>query len=95
MVIDPHTITFAQTDTFKTVNITHSCSCPFTWTATESTTVNWLVLGTNFPATLSSDHYNIPVTIDRSKLSEDTNRTSLIISSNAYGVDTINVIAIK
>ena len=92
MVITPRRILFTPGHSDTTVSITHTCTCPFSWHATLRTTVPWLRLGTNFPASLTSDHAAIPCSIDRTALMAPDS-TVILITSNAYGADSILVIA--
>ena len=94
MVIAPGIVVLSAPRSDTTVSITHTCSCPFYWHASLRKTVPWLTLGPNFPTTLTSDHAAIPLSIDRTKLAT-TDSTVILISSNAYGVDSILVVANK
>lgn len=100
MVISPSAIVFPSSRSDTTVSITHTCSCPFSWTATLDTvghhsSAGWLTLGPNFPASMTGDHASIPLSIDRSKLLASRDTTTIVIASNSYGVDSIVVIAVK
>ena len=91
MVIDPHMLVFMRGDSVKTVSITHTCSCPFTWTSSVLPVSAWLTV----PASTSGDHTDIPFSIDRSKLLSDTSSAVVHIISNSYGTDSIVVVAYK
>ena len=93
MVIAPDTIVFRSPAMDSTISITHTCSCPFSWSATVSpaTDTAWL----HFQTYQSGDKKDVPISIDRTKLSSDTCRAAIVIASNSYGTDTIVAIAIK
>jgi hypothetical protein len=93
MVIVPDTIVFHPSTTDSSISITHTCSCPFSWSATISPTADtaWL----HFPTYQNGDKTNVPISIDRAKLSADTSRAAIAIASNSYGTDKIMVVAIK
>jgi hypothetical protein len=89
MIIDPIELHFAQGESNKNLAITHTCTCPFTWWSSVPDNAPWL----SFPATMTGDHTDIPVTIDRSRISTDSVSTYVKITSNAYGVDSVLVTA--
>lgn len=93
MIIAPHSIVLASPVSDSTVSITHSCTCPFTWNATISPSIDtsWLI----FPTYQSGDKTDIPISIDTSKLATGTSRATILIVSNSYGEDSIVVTAIK
>ncbi len=91
MIIAPHTLVFSPTTQDSTVSITHSCTCPFTWNATVSPVSPWLT----FQSYQSGDKTDIPIAVDTSLLTADTNRATILIISNSYGEDSIIVTAIK
>lgn len=93
MVIAPDTVVFRPPTTDSTISITHTCTCPFSWNATvlPTTDTAWLA----FQNYQSGDKSDVPITIDRAKLSADTNRAQIAIASNSYGTDTIVVVAIR
>jgi hypothetical protein len=95
MVISPDTVVFPAGDSVAAVSITHTCTCPFSWNATISPATDWLVLDTNFQSYQSGDKDDVPVSINRWLLTSDTSRTFIHIVSNAYGGDSILVIAYK
>jgi hypothetical protein len=95
MVISPSSFIFQAPDSATTVSITHTCTCPFTWTSSLRRSVPWLTLGQNFPASMTGDHASIPLTIDRSKLTQPRDSTVIAIASNSYGVDSITVLGLK
>jgi hypothetical protein len=91
MIIAPHTIVFSSTVPDSTVSITHSCTCPFFWNATISPVSPWLT----FQTYQSGDKSDLPISIDTSLLTADTNRATIVIVSNSYGADSILVTAIR
>ena len=92
MVVSPNTIIFAKGETAKTVSITHTCTCPFSWTATVvDPSATWLT----FPASMSGDNASVPISFDVSKLALDSAQTTVIIVSNQYGADTMLVKVFK
>ena len=95
MVLPIDTVVFHSPDSMKTVSITHTCTCPFSWSATVMPTTNWLVVGTNFPSNQSGDKTDVPLSINRWLLTSDTNTATIRIVSNSYGDTSITVIAYK
>ncbi len=91
MIISPHTLVLSSSKPDTTVSITHSCTCPFTWNATVSPAAPWLT----FPASQTGDKTDVPLSIDTSLLTADTNRATILIISNSYGDDSIVVTSIK
>jgi hypothetical protein len=93
MVIAPDTIVFRPPTTDSSISITHTCSCPFSWSATISPTADttWL----HFTTYQNGDKTNVPISINRANLIADTSRAAISIASNSYGTDTIVVVAIK
>jgi hypothetical protein len=91
MIIAPHTIVFSSTTQDSTVSITHSCTCPFTWNATVSPVSPWLT----FQLYQSGDKTDIPISVNDTLFTADTNRATILIVSNSYGEDSIVVTAIK
>jgi hypothetical protein len=90
MVISPHTLTYTHSDAIKPLSITHTCTCPFNWN------VNVLTLTQVLKDTSGSgDNTQVPISIDRTKMTEDTLRATLQITSNGYGTDTVQVIVLK
>lgn len=89
MVITPKSLTFSATDTTKSISITHTCTCPFTWWASVPTEATWL----NFPASMQGDHQDVAVSINPAKLTADSAHCFVRITSNAYGIDSIEVMA--
>ncbi len=91
MVINPHLINFASADSVKTVSITHTCTCPFSWSSYMlDSSVHWVVIA----ASHSGDFAAVPIAIDRSKLPAtlvDSIDARVRIVSNEYGTDTITV----
>jgi hypothetical protein len=90
LVVTPLSLTFAHTDNTKTLSITHTCTCPFSWNVNvlDSTRVLKDTSGIG-------DNTQVLITIDRSKLTVDTLRVSLQITSNGYGTDTVLVTVLK
>jgi hypothetical protein len=95
MVISPDTLVLHPADSATTVSITHTCTCPFSWSATVYPASNWLVSGQNISSYQSGDKSDVAVSINRYLLTADTSRAMIHIASNAYGEDSILVIAIK
>ncbi|HZK76592.1 MAG TPA: hypothetical protein VFD13_06760 [Candidatus Kapabacteria bacterium] len=93
MVIAPDTVVFRPATSDSTISITHTCSCPFSWSATISpiSDTAWL----HFPTYQSGDKNDVPLSIDRAKLTADTSRANIAVASNSYGTDTIVVVAIR
>lgn len=91
MVIDPHTLSFSKPDTTQYVSITHTCTCPFSWQSKVVPASPWLF----FPADTVGDHASIAVTIERSLMTTDTGRATVVITSNSYGIDSIQIVAIR
>ncbi len=93
MIIAPDTITLAPPTASSTISITHSCSCPFSWSAsiTPLSDTAWLT----FQNYQSGDRKDVPVSIDRTKLPADTNVATIHLASNSYGDTTITVVAIR
>ena len=93
MVIAPDTIAFRAPSADSTISITHTCTCPFSWNGTISPTADtaWL----HFPSYQSGDKSDVPISINRSLLTADTSRATIIIVSNSYGNDSILVTAIR
>jgi hypothetical protein len=100
MIFSSKSFTFVSGDTVETVSITHSCTCPFSWEATvipqsaidiTDTDTGWLV----FPKKMTGDHHDIPIETRPKYYDSATNHATIIIRSNRYGNDTMQVIAIK
>ncbi|MDP4200058.1 MAG: hypothetical protein Q8922_06425 [Bacteroidota bacterium] len=91
MTVSPRSVVFAKGDSGSTISITHSCTCPFTWTSkiTPSSASAWL----QFPPDTTGDHSNIQISVLPSHMSADTNRATITITSNSYGMDSIEVVA--
>lgn len=90
LVVTPKILTFAHGDTIRTLSITHTCTCPFSWNVNvlDSTRVLQNLSGIG-------DNAQLQIHIDRSKLSGDTLKSSLQITSNGYGTDTVQVTVLK
>ena len=93
MVIDPHNVVLSSAAMSSHISITHTCTCPFSWSATVTPSSPWLT----FPSTMSGDNPNVPISIDTAKLSQDTSRAMIVIQSTGdrYGSDTIQVTAVR
>ncbi|GEM_PF-2175588 len=91
MIIQPDTLILRAPTADTTVSITHSCTCPFSWNSTVNPPSPWLT----FQNYQSGDRMNIPISIDRTKLTSDTSRAIVSIASNSYGDTTIVIEAIK
>lgn len=89
MVIAPRTLEFSSADTAKSVSITHTCTCPFTWWTSVPAEASWLQV----PASMQGDHTDIRILVDRSKMTSDSVHAYVRFTSNAYGVDSLEVIA--
>jgi hypothetical protein len=91
MVVSPMSLVYQHGDSVKTLSITHTCTCPFTWYVTQTPADGVMKDTTGY-----GDNTSVPIrVIDRSKIQGDTLRTSLVISGGSYGVDTIPVTIIK
>jgi len=90
MVISPKTLTYAHGVSTQNLSITHTCTCPFSWyvNVLDSTLVFKDTSGVG-------DYTQVPITIDRTKLSADTLHVRLQITSNGYGTDTVAVTVLK
>jgi hypothetical protein len=88
-VITPRTLTFAHSDAMKTLSITHTCTCPFSWNINVLTSTQVLKDTSGY-----GDNTQVPIAIDRSKLTVDTLYSMLEIASS-YGRDTITVTVLK
>jgi hypothetical protein len=91
MVIAPKAIEFMAGDSVEQLSITHTCTCPFTWWSSVPANAPWLV----FPNSMQGDHADVAVTIDRTKLTADSASCFVRITSNAYGIDSIEVKAYR
>ncbi len=89
MVVSPKSLTFSSGDTVKTLSITHTCTCPFSWNVNVLTLTSVLQNSTG-----SGDNTQVPIKIDRTKLTRDTLLASLQITS-VYGKDTVQVMILK
>jgi hypothetical protein len=93
MIVNPHTVVLPKGDSVSAVSITHSCTCPFTWTSTiaPASASGWL----QFPLDTTGDHPSIPIAVFPSRMPSDTNRATITINSNSYGSDSIQVVAYR
>ena len=90
MELSPKTLVFQPSENMKTVSITHTCTCAFSWHCTTKDTSGALILiGTG-----SQDNENVPIQIDRSKLIVDTLITYVHVTSN-YQPDSVLVTVYK
>ena len=91
MVVSPSSLVFQHGESTKSLSITHTCTCPFSWNVTV-TPANGVLKDT----TGYGDNTSVPVrVVDRSKMTTDTLKTSYVITSNGYGTDTIAVTVIR
>lgn len=88
-VITPRVLIFASADTVKTISITHTCTCPFSWNVNVLTATQVLK---SFSGT--GDNSNVEIHIDRSKLTGDSLHAAMEIHS-VYGRDTVQVTVLK
>jgi len=97
MTVSPHLLTYTPPETVHTMSLSHSCSCPITWTILPPANTPWLHVGTSQVGDIAHDS----VVIDRSLLTLDTTRALLQISTGEYKTqsgnlyDTVQVIVIK
>jgi hypothetical protein len=90
MELSPKTLVFGPSETQKTVSITHTCTCAFSWHCTTKDVSGALVL----VASGSGDNTAVPIQIDRSKLTVDTLVTYVHVTSN-YQPDSVLVTVYK
>lgn len=90
MELSPKTLVFQQSETQKTVSITHTCTCAFSWQCTSRDTSGALILVTSG----SGDNSAVPIQVDRSKLTVDTLITYVKVTSN-YQPDSVLVTVYK
>ena len=95
MIISPRTIIFPVGRVDTTISITHSCTCPFNWSAATTPDSTWLTIGRNFPKSFTGDNGAIHLSIDTSKLLKPQDSLTIRILSNAYGSDSIVIFATK
>jgi len=88
-VITPHTLVYPHGISTQSLSITHTCTCPFDWNISVLT--NTTVLSATSG---NGDNTNVPITIDRTKLTVDTLVSALQIKS-IYGYDTVQVTVLK
>ena len=96
MIFSSQAFRFQHGDSLTAVSITHSCTCPFTWTSTLTAndtldTLAWL----GFPKSMAGDQHEVPIVTHPWLYPHDTNRASILIKSNSYGNETISVTAIR
>ena len=80
MTVSPHLLTYAPGQTIHTMALTHSCTCPITWTILPPPNTAWLQVGTSHVGDVDHD----TVRVDRTQLTQDTSRALLQISSGEY-----------
>lgn len=90
MELSPKTLVFQPSETQKTVSITHTCPCPFSWKCITKDTSGALIL----VASGSGDNSAVPIQVDRSKLAVDTLITYVHVTSN-YQPDSVLVTIYK
>lgn len=88
-VITPHSLIFASADTMKTISITHTCTCPFSWNVNVLTATQALQ---SFSGT--GDNAKVEIHLDRTKLMVDTLMAMMEVHS-AYGRDTVQVTVLR
>src|ERR1051325_10340183 len=92
MIISQKNIVFSQNDSIHHISITHSCTCPFSWTAhLNDTSVHWLEFPIDSSSAVIGDHNNIFIGTYPSLYTKDTNDVTITVISNNYGSDTIHV----
>ncbi len=90
MVVSPKTLVYQPTDSVKTLSITHTCTCPFSW--------NCYVLPPNnvlYDTSGVGDQTNVSIKVHRENLTVDTLRTIIQVNGGVYGIDTVAVTVIK
>jgi len=90
MELSPKTLVFQPSENMKTVSITHTCTCAFSWHCTTKDTSGALIL----VASGSGDNSAVPIQVDRSKLTVDTLVTYVHVTSN-YQPDSVLVTVYK
>jgi hypothetical protein len=106
MIFSTKIITFQRGDSLKTVSITHSCTCPFSWSSivvpdtgikTSPGDTAWLIFPWVKPTKMIGDQHSVPIETRPRWYDADTNRTTIIIQSdnNTYGTDTLQIVAIR
>jgi hypothetical protein len=90
MELSPKTLVFQPTEMIKTISITHTCTCPFSWKCATRDTSGTLVL----VADGSGDNSAVPIQIDHTKMTLDTLITYVNVTSN-YQPDSVLVTVYK
>lgn len=90
MELSPKTLVFQASETQKTISITHTCTCAFSWHCTTKDTSGALVL----VGSGSGDKTAVPIQVDRLKLAVDTLITYVHVTSN-YQPDSVLVTVYK
>lgn len=90
MVLSPKTLVFTPSETQKTISITHTCTCGFSWQCKTRDTSGVLVL---VPSG-TGDNAAVPIQVDRSKMVRDTLITYVNVTSN-YQPDSVLVTVYK
>ncbi len=80
MTVSPKSLVFANPDTLHTVALTHSCTCPISWTILKPDSVKWIHVNSS----AVGDQGKFPVSIDRSLLVRDTSISYLFITTGEY-----------
>jgi len=91
MIVTPKSLTFASGVSVQNLSITHTCTCPFSWVVNVLDSTSAVLQPTNG----SGDNTKVTINIDRTKLTKDTLKSFLQITSNGYGTDTVLVTVIK
>ena len=90
-VIAPKSLVYMHGDMLKTLSITHTCTCPFSWNVNVLTPT--LVLK---DTTGNGDNTKVPISIDRSKMTGTTDTLFAMLQiKSSYGADTVQVIVIR
>jgi hypothetical protein len=88
--VSPHSLTFAHGESVKTLSVTHSCTCPFSWNL-NVLTVTQVLKDTSG----TGDNTRVPIWIDRTKLTTDTLVAALQVKADGYGIDTVAITVFK
>jgi hypothetical protein len=94
MIVKPTALFFEHGEETKTISITHTCTCAFSWTC-SITPPNGVLADT----TGVGDSPSVVIRVaDRSKMPSDTLYTKIIVNNNSplvYGIDTVSVTVIR
>ena len=97
MTVSPQLLTYSAGDSVHTLALTHSCTCPITWTILKPDSVQWVRVN----GSAAGDQGSFPVIIHRSQLPRDTSITYLFITTGEYRTqsgaqfDTVTIKAIR